>query len=134
LKDIVKRGQRSPFYELLSMSIDEVKDRYARLSIKVDRKHTQLHRYVHGGVIASLSDSAAGWAIYGSTKEKRTPVTLEMKTNFIRPVRSGTIVAEARTIHAGSKIVVCDVEVRNPEHGLIAKSLVTYYLVEEGEE
>ncbi|MDH5481466.1 MAG: PaaI family thioesterase [Candidatus Bathyarchaeota archaeon] len=129
LDKLIIRGENSPFYKLLNIKIEEVKENYARLSIKVGKKHIQFQNAVHGGVITSLADSAAAWAIYGSNNWKGTPVTVEMKMNFLRLINSGTLVAEARNIHTGSRIFVSDVDVRNEKDELIAKSLVTYYLL-----
>jgi len=129
LENLIKQGEDSPFYQLLNMKIEEVRDNYARLSIEIDERHIQFLRTVHGGVIASLADSAAAWAIYGSKNVKGVPVTVEMKINFLKPVKSGKLVAEARNLHKGSTIFVSDVEVKNSRGTLIAKSLVTYYIV-----
>jgi len=129
LEKMISQGENSAFYQLLNMKIEEVHDNYARLSIQVDKKHIQFLETVHGGVMASLADSAAAWAIYGSTNMEGTPVTVEMKINFLKPVKSGKLVAEARNIHRGSRIFVSDVEVKNGEGNLIAKSLVTYYML-----
>jgi len=129
LETLIKRGENSPFYQLLSIKIEEVRDNYARLSIKIEKKHIQFLKTVHGGVIASLADSAAAWAVYGSSNLKGIPVTVEMKINFLKPVKSGKLVAEARNIHGGSRIFVSDVEVKNGKGNLVAKSLVTYYLL-----
>jgi len=129
LENLIKQGEDSPFYKLLNMKIEEVGDNYARLSIEIDERHIQFLRTVHGGVIASLADSAAAWAIYGSKNVKGIPVTVEMKINFLKPVKSGKLVAEARNLHKGSTIFVSDVEVKNSRGTLIAKSLVTYYIV-----
>lgn len=131
LEDLINRGENSPFYQLLNMKIEEVRQNYARLSIKIDRKHIQFLKTVHGGVIASLADSAAAWAIYGSDDLVGVPVTVEMKINFLKPVKSGRLVAEARNVHEGSTIFVSDVEVKNGEGDLVAKSLVTYYLLKK---
>lgn len=131
LDELVNIGQNSPFYQLLNMRIEEVRDNYARLSIKIDEKHIQFQGAVHGGVIASLADSAAAWAVYGSNNLEGTPVTVEMKINFLKPVQSGKLVAEARNIHRGSRIFVGDVEIKNSEGDLIAKSLVTYYVLKD---
>ena len=129
LETLIKRGENSSFYQLLSIRIEEVRDNYARLSIKIEKKHIQFLETVHGGVIASLADSAAAWAVYGSNNLKGIPVTVEMKINFLKPVKSGKLIAEARNIHKGSRIFVSDVEVKNGKGNLIAKSLVTYYLL-----
>jgi len=131
LERMISLGEKSPFYQLLGMKIEEVRESYARLSIEIDEKHIQLLGTVHGGVMASLADSAAAWAIYGSSDFKGVPVTVEMKINFLKPVKSGRLVAEGRNIHRGSKIFVSDVEVKNCEGDLVAKGLLTYYLVED---
>ena len=127
LERLIHRGENCPFYRLLNMKIEEVRENYARLSIKIDKKHIQLLNTVHGGVKASLADSAAAWAIFGSNGLNGAPVTVEMKINFLKPVESGKLVAEARNIHEGSRIFVSDVEVKNGKGNLIAKSLLTYY-------
>lgn len=133
LEKLIKRGENSPFYQLLDMKIEEVKEDYARLSIKIHKKHIQFLKTVHGGVIASLADSAAAWAVYGSNDLKIIPVTVEMKVNFLKPVKSGKLVAEARNIHKGSRIFVSDVEVKDSKGYLIAKSLLTYYVLKTDE-
>lgn len=132
LQMLIRQAESSPYYQLLDMKIEEVKENYARLSIRIDKKHIQLLKTVHGGVIASLADSAAAWAIYGSNDLGGVPVTVEMKINFLKPVKSGKLVAEARNIHKGSRIFVCDVELKNGKGNMIAKSLLTYYLLKNG--
>jgi len=129
LENLIKRGESSPFYSLLNIKIDEVRDNYACLSIEIEEKHIQFLGTVHGGVIAGLADSAAAWAVYGSSNLKDMPVTVEMKINFLKPIQSGKLIAEARNVHQGSRIFVSDVDVKDEKGHLIAKSLVTYYLL-----
>ena len=131
LEKLIERGENSSFYQLLGIQIEEVREDYARLSIEIGNRHIQFLKTVHGGVMTSLADSAAAWAIYGSDNFKGIPVTVEMKINFLKPIKSGKLVAEARNIHKGSKIFVSDVEVKNGKGTLIAKSLVTYYIVKD---
>jgi len=52
-----------------------------------------------------------------------------MKINFLKPIKSGKLVAEARNIYGGSRIFVSDVDVKSGKGDLIAKSLVTCYLL-----
>jgi uncharacterized protein (TIGR00369 family) len=132
LEKLIEQGEESPFYKLLGIKIEEVREDYARLSIKICKKHLQLLNTVHGGVTASLADSAAAWAAFGSTNPNSVPVTVEMKINFLKPVSSGKLIAEARNIHKGSRILVSDVEVRDDNGDMVAKSLITYYLLKTG--
>jgi len=60
---------------------------------------------------------------------KDMPVTVEMKINFLKSIQSGKPIAEARNVHQGSRIFVSDVDVKDEKGDLIAKSLVTYYLL-----
>lgn len=130
MKKLISRGEKSPLYQLLGMKIEEVQNGFARLSINVEKKHTQFYGTVHGGVLATLADSAAAWTILGKENVEGNPVTVEMKINYLKPVCSGRLVAEARSVHEGSRIFVSDVEVKN-EGDLVAKSLVTYYVVKD---
>ncbi len=132
LRDLIKRGETCPYYALLNMKIREVKDGYARLTMELEKKHLQFLKTVHGGAIASLADSAAAWATVGSAGVETIPVTVEMKINFLAPVESGLLVAEARIVHKGKTISLSDVEVKDNKGRMVAKSLVTYYLRSNG--
>ena len=128
LSDLIKRGETCPYYALLNMKIDEVKNGYARLTMNIEEKHLQFLKTVHGGAIGSLADSAAAWATIGSAGLRAAPVTVEMKINFLAPVESGHLTAEARIVHKGLKTTLSDVEVKDERGRLVAKSLVTYYV------
>ena len=128
LLDLIKQGETCPYYTLLNIKIGEVKDGYARLTMNLEEKHLQFLKTVHGGAIASLADSAAAWATAASADFKKAPLTVEMKINFLAPVESGRLTAEARIVHRGKTISLSDVEVKDNKGRLVAKSLVTYYL------
>jgi acyl-coenzyme A thioesterase PaaI-like protein len=52
-------------------------------------------------------------------------VTLEMKINFLLPVKGDVIYGEGRVIHKGTKFAVPDVEVKDSSGRTVAKALVT---------
>lgn len=54
LKRLIKKGEKSPFYQLMNIKIEEVKEDYARLSTRITEKHRQFLDTVHGGVVAGL--------------------------------------------------------------------------------
>jgi len=132
LNDLIKKGENCSYYKLLNLRIEEVKHGYARLSMNVEEKHLQFLGTVHGGAISSLADSAAAWATIGSVFSsmgvKVVPLTVEMKINYLAPVKSGRLIAEAKIVHKGFTISVSDVEVKDNKGRLVAKSIVTYYL------
>jgi uncharacterized protein (TIGR00369 family) len=71
-------------------------------------------------------------AIFGKGNVNGNPVTVEMKINYLKPVCSCKLVAEARNVHEGSKIFVSDGEVKN-QANLVAKSLITYHIVKDNQ-
>ena len=55
--------------------------------------------------------------------------TLEMKINYMKPVKGGEIFAEAKIIHKGFQSAIGDVEVRDENQKLISKGLATYAIL-----
>ena len=49
---------RSPFIELVGATIEEVREGYARLSLKLEHWHTNPNGVMHGGVVTTLLDEA----------------------------------------------------------------------------
>jgi acyl-CoA thioesterase len=46
------------FRELLGIKVLEIRDGYAKMSIKITKEHTNLHGLTHGGIIFALADCA----------------------------------------------------------------------------
>jgi uncharacterized protein (TIGR00369 family) len=68
---------------------------------------------VHGGIVSSLADTAAAYALIPSLKEGTTLVGIELKVNFLRASRisDGPLVAHARAVRHGGRVAVCSVDV-----------------------
>ncbi|SRR5579884_244866 len=118
-----------PFWELLGMEVTEMDEGYAKLAMPFDEKLTQPYGLVHGGALFSLADSAAAVAIGSVVGSDKKFVTIEMKINFLLPVRDGMMEAEARIIRKGKRIIPVEIDVSNRER-LIAKATTTYIILE----
>src|SRR3989449_5757099 len=46
---------------------------------------------VQGGIFAAIADAAMGWAYMTTLGEGESYTTVEMKVNFLRPVRAGRL-------------------------------------------
>src|ERR1700722_7009576 len=73
--------------------------------------HKQIHRVVHGGVLAMLADTAGGFGAFFAAPVGARVVTIEMKINFLEAVADGEIRADARVLRQGrsTSLVYCDV-------------------------
>ena len=117
---------KNPFWALLGMELLEIKKGWAIVRLPVEDKLTNAIGLVHGGAIFSAADSAVGIALVGMTNRNENISTLEMKINYMKPVKGREIMAEAKIIHRGSQTAIGDVEVRDEDRNLISKGLATY--------
>jgi uncharacterized protein (TIGR00369 family) len=88
--------------------------------------HKQVHRVVHGGVVATLADTAGGFASFLAAPPGSRVATIEMKINFLEAVADGEIKADARVLRAGRTTIVVDCDVTDQDGRLVAKALMTF--------
>ncbi|HET6143736.1 MAG TPA: PaaI family thioesterase [Candidatus Acidoferrales bacterium] len=89
-------------------------------------KHKQIHRVVHGGVLAMLADTAGGFAAFLASPAGSRVVTIEMKINFLEGVEHGEITADARVLRQGRTTSVVDCDVTDSDGRLVSKALMTF--------
>jgi acyl-CoA thioesterase len=117
---------KNPFWALLGMELLEIKKGRAIVRLPIEDKLTNAIGLVHGGAIFSAADSAVGMALVGLTSRDENISTLEMKINYLKPVKGREILAEAKILHRGRQTAVGDVEIRDEERNLISKGMGTY--------
>lgn len=68
-------------------------DRRARCRLIVDDRHTNRHGVLHGGIAATLLDSAAGAtaSLTVDDRGRRPFLTVSLSIDFIRPARRGGV-------------------------------------------
>src|SRR3970040_2180396 len=116
-----------PFWELLGIEVVEIDDGYAKLVMPFHEKLTQPYGIVHGGAVFSLADSAVGFATTSLVEPQRKRITIEMKINFLAPVKDGVMEAKARVLRKG-RIIPAEVDITN--NGiLVAKAIATYIIL-----
>ena len=68
--------------------------------------------YVHAGTVVTLADSTCGYGCVLNLPEGATGfTTVELKTNFLRSAKDGTITCEARLVHGGRTTQLWDATV-----------------------
>jgi uncharacterized protein (TIGR00369 family) len=92
-------------------------------------RHKQIHRVVHGGVLAMLADTAGGFAAFLAAPVGSRVVTIEMKINFLEAVEDGEIRADARVLRQGRSTSVVDCEVIDGDRRLVSKALMTFAVI-----
>jgi len=85
----------------------------------------QNHGVVHGGAIASLIDTASAFAILAVIEENEKVTTTDLTIQYLRPVTSGRMTAQAKIVRAGRRRFVVSVDVENNET-LVATAITGY--------
>jgi uncharacterized protein (TIGR00369 family) len=86
---------------------------------------------VHGGLAATLLDSALGCAINTMAPPGKVFTTLELKINYTRPLTRevGPVRCEARVIHLGSRVATAEGRVVDKRGKLYAHGTTTCIVV-----
>jgi len=113
------------FGEFVGVQIVDVKDGYAKASLKITKDHTNFHGVAHGGVIFTLADCAFAEAVnFG----ERIAVAIQVSINYLSPSKEGDILtAEATRISESRKISLYHIKVTNQDKKLIALFAGTAY-------
>ena len=115
-----------PFAHLLKLELGEMKRGAATLHLEVRDELRQNRGVVHGGVIASLVDTAAAFALLTLLEDDQTSTTLDLTIHYLRPLLKGRATAQARVLRAGRRIVVITVDVLNETQTVISTALTSF--------
>jgi uncharacterized protein (TIGR00369 family) len=88
---------------------------------------------VQGGFIAAMLDDTVGPSLATMLEKDEFGVTIELKTNFIRPAKPGILVGEGRVVHRGGSIAFVEGTLTDGDGRLIATATATLRVVRVGE-
>ena len=121
---------RTPMSQLINFRLVEVSEGRAVLTIEPDERYYNGLGIAHGGMAATLLDSALGCAVNSMMPAGKIFTTLEMKINYVRPIRreTGEVRCEANVIHAGSRVATAEGRVVDLEGKVYAHATATCML------
>ena len=120
----------SGMVQLMNFKLVEVSEGRAVFTIKPDERHYNGLGIAHGGLAATLLDSATGCAINTMMPAGRIFTTLEMKINYVRPMarETGEVRCEANVIHVGGRIATAEGRIVDCDGKLYAHGTATCML------
>ena len=125
-------GEREPsgMARLMNMRLVEVEEGRAVFAVEPDERHYNGLGIAHGGLAATLLDSALGCAINTVMPAGRVFTTLEMKINYVRPMRreTGEVRCEAEVLHAGGRVATAAGRILDASGKLYAHGTATCML------
>jgi uncharacterized protein (TIGR00369 family) len=116
----------SPYPAHMSMTLEDLQVGSARLELIVKPEHFQPFRVVHGGVIATLIDTATFWAVFlGLERADDGLANIDLKLNYLAPVFGGKLVATGRLIRMGKRTAYSEAYVHDADGQLVAHGTST---------
>ncbi len=105
------------FMATLGGRLMEVKPGRCVIEADFSPRLTQHHGHVHAGVLTTLADNACGFAAMSLLAPGQEVLSVEFKTNFLRPARGSTAIARGEVIKPGRTLTVCRAEVSMRQDG-----------------
>lgn len=91
------------------------------------RQHYNPIGSVHGGFAATVLDSVMACSVHSTLPAGTGYTTVELKVNFVRAItiETGTVRAESRVIHQGSRIATAEGQLYGADGKLVAHGTTT---------
>ena len=112
----------------LGVTIAHIGPGEVHLAMPYDERFCQQNGFLHAGAIASLADSANGYAAYTLAPPDTDVLAVEFKINLMAPARGERFVARGRVLRPGKTLTVCRCDVvafDGADEGLVATMLST---------
>ncbi len=110
---------RPPIAALLGMEVVEAEEGRALFALQPGEQHYNPIGVVHGGIAATILDSAMGCAVHTTLPAGWSYGTLDLAVRFVRPITAdtGRILCEGVVVHRGSKTATTEGRVWAEETG-----------------
>jgi uncharacterized protein (TIGR00369 family) len=98
---------RQRVMETIGAELTRVEPGAVEITLPSRPELTQQHGFVHAGIIATILDSAFGYAAFSLMPADVAVLTVEYKINLLRPAVGSRMVARARVVKPGRTLTVC---------------------------
>jgi uncharacterized protein (TIGR00369 family) len=119
-----------PFAKLIGMRLVEMRPNEAVIEIEMRDDLKQPSGVLHGGVTATLIDTAMAFAVRTYLTDTEPTATIDLTVHYLRPHVEGKAICTARVVRPGKRIFTVSAEVHNEQGKLIATGLSTYTRIE----
>lgn len=115
-----------PFSKLIGMKLVKLEIDEAQISIDMRDDLRQPSGVLHGGVTATLIDTAMAFAVRTRLGIDEATATIDLTIHYLRPHITGVFTCTAKVVRAGKRIFTVSADVHGEDGKLIATGLSTY--------
>jgi uncharacterized protein (TIGR00369 family) len=123
-----------PMARLMNIRLVEVERGRAVFEGVPDEYHYNPLGVIHGGMAATMLDSAMGCAVHSSLDAGDRYTTLEIKVNYLRALtgETGTVRAVGTIVHVGRTVALAEARVIGSDQSLYAHGTSTCLIKRSG--
>lgn len=103
------------FMSTIGATLERVELGEVDIALPFDEKLTQQHGFVHAGALATVADSACGYAALSMMSADAAVMSVEFKINMLAPAEGPRLVARGKVVRSGRTITVCRADVFSGE-------------------
>jgi uncharacterized protein (TIGR00369 family) len=122
--DLRDRVARSSFHSWMGMELVGARAGRVEMALDATDHHLNLQGGLHGGVIATLADTATGLAVRSMLPTGRRHVTIQLDVHYLAPGRAGRITGVGTAVRVGSQIAYAEADIRDGDR-LLARATAT---------
>jgi len=125
INKLIEIVNTSPYPRHLRMQLVSISFDQAEVKLKTEQCHLQPFGIVHGGVFATLIDTATFWSVFLRLPEDAGLVNIDLKLNYLKSISTGIMTAQGRCIRAGRTINYAEASIKDKEGNLVAHGTST---------
>ena len=131
MPDLLRAARRGGFHSEVGFGIDEAHSRRGTVTVTghVERRHLNINGVVHGGVYATILDTAMGAAVVSMLGEGETTATTSLYVEFLRAAREGeTLTAKGEVLRRGRHIAFAEGNLFGSDGRRYSQARGTWYI------
>ncbi|MFI4979442.1 MAG: PaaI family thioesterase [Nevskiales bacterium] len=94
----------------LGARLHEIQPGRVEIDLPYRQELSQQHGYFHAGMVATVADSAGGYAAYTLFPADSSVLTVEFKVNLIAPADGERVRAVGQVIRSGRTLTICELK------------------------
>ncbi len=127
--DILAEINKIPIVDTLGIEIISLLDGYCETKVQRKLRYDGVFKSFHGGLLMTIADSTACFAIFTKTGPFVKLTTTDMNIRFLAPCLTD-VTAKARIIKLGRTLCPVSVDLYDENKKHVAVAQVTYILIE----
>lgn len=126
----LERAAKNTFWEFIGCETVDINEKQVVVAFDILPHHLNLIGILHGGMHASVIDSAMG-IIVMLARPEASVVTVGLNMNYVAPTTEGRVLVTAELIHSSRKLITAQAYARKENGDLLAFGTGTFRVLDK---